>query len=135
MPLRFEYALCTGCKLCQLACSGFHDNVFNPARARLKIQHEYVSDGIKISSSHCIFCKKCESVCPVGAISNNGRWIIVDHDTCIGCGKCSETCPTGIIYLDENKKSIICNLCGGRPRCVEWCPKHVISLKEREGKK
>lgn len=134
MPLRFDYSLCTGCKLCQLACSGYHDNVFNPEKARLKMVHEYTDEGITITSSHCTFCKKCESVCPVDAISNNGRWMIVDHEKCIGCGTCVENCPTNIIYLNENKKSVICDLCGGEPKCVEWCPKGVISVKER-GKK
>lgn len=131
MPLRFELAKCTGCQLCQLACSGSHDGVFNPVKARLKIIHEYNDDGIKIKANRCIFCKKCEEACPVGAISNNGRWMIVDHEKCIGCGTCVKTCPTHVIYLNDNKKSVICDLCGGEPKCVEWCPKGVISLKEK----
>ena len=131
MPLRFELSKCTGCQLCQLACSASHNGAFNPTKARLKIIHEYNDDGIVIKAKRCIFCKKCEEACPVGAISNNGRWMIVDHEKCIGCGTCVETCPTGVIYLNENKKSIICDLCGGEPKCVEWCPKGVISLKEK----
>jgi len=134
MALRFNHSLCTGCKLCQLACSGSHEGAFNPEKARLKIIHEYTDEGISISSKHCIFCKKCEEVCPVNAISNNGRWMIVDHETCIGCGTCVENCPTSVIYLNENKKSVICDLCGGEPKCVAWCPKGVISLKERVAK-
>ncbi len=130
MPLKFNLKDCTGCQLCQLACSASHDSVFNPVKARLKIVHDYRGNDIHIKATRCIFCKKCEDVCPVGAISNNGRWMNVDHDVCIGCGKCAETCPTGVIYLNDNKKSIICDLCGGEPKCVEWCPKGVISLKE-----
>ena len=135
MPLQFKYENCTGCRLCELACSASHNGAFNPEKARLKITHEYTDEGITITSSHCIFCKKCESVCPVGAISNNGRWMIVDHETCIGCGTCEKNCPTGVIYLNKDKKSIICDLCGGESKCVEWCPKGVISLKEKAGAK
>ena len=106
MPLRLKLADCTGCRLCQLACSAFHDGVFNPEKARLKIIHEYTEKGIHIGSQHCIFCKKCEEVCPVGAISNNGRWMIVDHQICIGCGDCVRSCPNNVIYLNADRKSI-----------------------------
>jgi anaerobic carbon-monoxide dehydrogenase iron sulfur subunit len=135
MPLHFKPSLCTGCKLCQLACSATHDKVFNPEKSRIKIIHEYKSDGIHIKSRHCIFCKECESACPEEAISNNGRWMIVNHEKCTGCGTCVEACPTKIIYLDNDEKSIICDLCGGKPKCIEWCPKGVIGFRNIEAKK
>ena len=131
MPLKFDLSKCTGCKLCQLACSSSHFEVFNPEKARLKMIHEYKDDGIRIASKSCILCKKCEKVCPVEAITNNGRWMIVNREKCIGCGACERACPTKIIFLNE-KKSTICDLCGGDPQCVQWCPKGVISLKERK---
>ncbi len=129
MPLKLRIVNCTGCKLCQLACSAVHEKVFNPEKARIKIIHDYRDDEIHITSKHCTFCKKCEEVCPEQAISNNGRWMIVDHEKCTGCGDCVEICPKAVIYLNDNKKAIICDLCGGSPKCVEWCPKEVISLK------
>ncbi len=132
MPLKLKLSDCTGCQLCQLACSAVHEKAFNPEKARLKIIHEYTDEGIHIASKHCNFCKKCEEACPVGAISNNGRWMIVDHNICIGCGDCGRACPKNVIYPnDQNRKSIICDLCGGSPKCVEWCPKGVISLYEK----
>ena len=131
MPLRLKLADCTGCQLCQLACSAVHDGAFNPEKARIKIIHEYTEKGIHIASKHCIFCKKCEEACPVGAISNNGRWMTVDHQICIGCGDCLRSCLTNVIFLNSDRKSIICDLCGGSPKCVEWCPKSVITLKEK----
>ena len=115
MPIKLDHAKCTGCRLCELACSASHDGAFNPRKARLKIHHDYHDEGIKIKSDRCIFCKKCEDACPVGAISNNGKWMIVDHTKCIGCGTCVRTCPTKVIYLNEQKKSIICDLCEGDP--------------------
>jgi carbon-monoxide dehydrogenase iron sulfur subunit len=131
MPLRLKLSDCTGCQLCQLACSAVHEGVFNPEKARLKIIHEYTDEGIHIASKHCFFCKKCEEACPVGAISNNGRWMIVDHGICIGCGDCGRACPKDVIYYNADRKSIICDLCEGAPKCMEWCPKAVISLYEK----
>ena len=137
MPLLFKLKNCTGCQLCQLACSAAHEGVFNPLKARLKITHDYRENDIHIKATRCTFCKTCEEVCPQGAISNNGKWMIVDHEKCIGCGTCVENCSTGVIFLNEKKKSIICDLCEGEPKCVEWCPKDVISYKEpaRKGAK
>jgi len=133
MPLNFKYAQCTGCQLCQLACTAVHEGLFNPEKARLQITHEYNENGIRITSKHCTLCGKCEEVCPEEAITNNGRWMAVDRDTCTGCALCVDICPTGVIYLDKDDISIICDLCGGKPKCIEWCPKDVISLCNTTG--
>ncbi len=134
MPLRFKRSLCTGCRLCELACSAVHEKVFNPEKSRIRIIHEYTDTekGIKINANYCIFCGKCEEVCPTNAITNNGKWMIVNFDLCDGCGKCVEICPTNAIYLNKDNKAIICDLCGGSPKCVEWCPKGAIILKEEK---
>ena len=58
MPLQFRRSRCTGCKLCQLACSATHEMVFNPEKSRIKIDHVYREDGIHIASKHCTFCKE-----------------------------------------------------------------------------
>lgn len=133
MPIKLAYDDCTGCKMCQLACSAAHEGVFNPEKARLKIIHEYNDTGIRISSKHCIHCGKCARVCPEGAITDNGRWMIVDTEKCVGCGTCVENCPKDVIYLDGAEKAVICDLCEGEPQCVAWCPKGVISLFEKKG--
>lgn len=134
MPIKLAYKDCTGCKMCQLACSAVHEGVYNPEKARLKITHDYSDSGLKITSSHCIHCGKCATVCPEGAITDNGRWMIVDPELCTGCGTCVENCPTNVIYLNDKGKSVICDLCEGEPKCIEWCPKNVISLFERKKK-
>lgn len=35
MKLKFQPEKCIGCHLCELACSGYKEGVFNPALARL----------------------------------------------------------------------------------------------------
>jgi Fe-S-cluster-containing hydrogenase component 2 len=132
MPLRFDLKKCTGCKLCQLACSAVHDQVFNPEKARLQIIHEYTQEGIQIKASQCILCLECEKACPEDAISNNGHWMTVDVEKCIGCGTCVDTCPQNIICLGTDSNAVICDLCEGSPKCIDWCPKGVISLKEKK---
>jgi Fe-S-cluster-containing dehydrogenase component len=35
VKLKFQPEKCIGCHLCELACSGYKEGVFNPALARL----------------------------------------------------------------------------------------------------
>lgn len=38
------------------------------------------------------------SVCPVGAISQDGYKLpVIDNDLCIQCGNCSSSCPMGAV--------------------------------------
>ncbi len=127
MRLQFQKDLCTGCKLCQLACSATHDRVFNPEKSRIKIIHEYKQNDIHITARYCTFCRHCEEACPEGAISQNGLWMIVDRDRCVGCEVCVEECPMKVIFMDSDAKAVICDLCGGSPQCVEWCPTGAIT--------
>ena len=45
----------------------------------------------------CIRCNTCESVCPVAAITHDGRNYVVDAIKCNLCMNCIPPCPTGSI--------------------------------------
>ncbi len=132
MPLRVKKATCTGCKLCQLACSGWHERCFNPEKARINVEHDYNEKGIHIGIHFCNQCNKCIDTCPENAISSNGKWILVDRNLCIGCKTCSKTCPLDAVRYDSEGKSVICDLCEGEPQCIDWCPKEVIYFREKK---
>ena len=55
---------CTGCRTCELACSMIHDNVFNPAKSRIRVQLEGVPELFTVNV--CKSCGKppCEEACP-----------------------------------------------------------------------
>jgi len=48
-----------------------------------------------------IFCKKCVSVCPVGAIKIIDGKAEIDKSRCIGCGRCASVCPKGAIIPEQ----------------------------------
>lgn len=125
---------CTGCRICELACSTAKENTINPRKARIHVVTAY--PGILDNAVVCRQCEKppCVGVCPVGALSidEKTRAILVDESTCTGCERCEDACPYGAVTMhqyDRNKTATICDLCHGDPACVKWCPFAALELK------
>lgn len=120
---------CTGCRICELACSWVHEGVFNPLKSRISVI-SLRRDGIDIP----MVCQQCETplcqdVCPTAAISRNEETgaMIVDENRCIGCRMCLVACPFGGLSLHTEKHVMIkCDLCEGDPACVKYCPVKAI---------
>lgn len=124
-----DYTKCTGCRICELACSAKHEGKFQPSLARLRIV-KYDSIGIDIPNV-CPPCEEapCIEVCPVYAMRRDPvtKIVYVDHDKCILCKSCIGACVNGVIRLDTHEMKIIkCNHCEGDPECVKVCPTGAI---------
>lgn len=131
MFIQTHFDLCTGCSLCQLACSRKTTGGFNPRRSVLKIEH--TRENLVHLPIVCNQCRNafCANACPVQAITQaqDGRAWIVDSDLCTGCGLCATYCPLGVIHLDhDSNKAVKCDLCGGEPECVKACPTGALEL-------
>ncbi len=122
---------CSGCKICEYACSIYKDGVINWNRARIRhIRIEPVYD-------IAIVCRKCESpecirACPREAISADGDGSMrIEKEKCNGCGWCVEACDFGALRLDrESKFAYTCDFCDGfeQPKCVEVCPFEALEF-------
>jgi len=125
---------CTGCKICELVCSGEKEGEFNPLLSRIRT----VRLGTIVNTSlACRLCDDptCVRACPSKALTQEEQsgLIGVDEDRCTGCGWCIEACEFGAIALPVDRKHvIICDLCDGDPRCIEMCPPEALSLKNAE---
>lgn len=121
---------CTGCRICELSCSFFHEKVFNPKKARLRIVRLEPAIDMPIT---CQQCKKapCKEICPVEAISlNDDGTVLIDNEKCIACGICVEACPFGAMFVNpENNYPIKCDLCSGNPQCVSHCPTDALNFQ------
>lgn len=138
--IKTNFDLCTGCSLCQLACSSRLLGGYNPHRSALRIRHD--RENLYHFPIVCNQCRNayCMNVCPVGAIlvDEDTQAKVVDHEKCIGCGTCARYCPIDVIAVDpELKKSTKCDLCGGDPLCAQSCPTgalQVVPLPEKAAK-
>ncbi len=56
---------------------------------------------LTVQHDNCVLCRRCETICPVGAIQFVGRGhetrIAIDPDRCINCGQCTHVCPAAAI--------------------------------------
>lgn len=133
--LMIDYEKCTGCRLCEMVCSVYHEGVVNPELSRIKIvKWEWEGRYVPMTCQQCTSAP-CMAICPVKAISrdeNLGR-VVVDSDLCIGCRMCVAVCPFGGAKFDSvNKQIIKCDLCDGDPQCVRFCEVGAIQYVEAE---
>jgi len=65
--------ICTGCRLCEIACSMAKENTFNPQKSRIKVHLVGVPEiPVPVFSRHCDACggkPLCLKYCPVGCIT------------------------------------------------------------------
>jgi 4Fe-4S ferredoxin len=87
-----------------------------------------------INKSLCLYCKVCESACPLDAIRVKKPFqgnIELNADLCPdGCRACIDICLTNAIKLGENGKPVIlsefCLFCSA---CEKVCPKEAIEVR------
>lgn len=133
LQIMIDLPKCTGCGICELACSLYHEKECNPEKSRCRVVR-YEHDGILYSIP--ILCQQCEDppcqmVCPTKAIQRKhaDRSLTVDGRRCIGCKQCFTVCPFGCITIDPKiGRAVKCNLCEGDPKCVEFCPSGALSI-------
>jgi Fe-S-cluster-containing hydrogenase component 2 len=123
--------LCTGCRACELVCSGFHERVFNPRKSRIHVIREEPATDVAITCHQCTN-PPCALACPFGAIRKLPDGLVeVSAERCRGCGFCVEACPFGAIKI-IGEIAAKCDLCGGDPACIKQCPADALRLVSAE---
>ena len=128
--LTVEPEKCTGCRICEVACSLHHEGKCIPSKSRVHVL-KWEMSGVDFPLM-CLQCEEmmCAKACPMNAISRDPATgaTIIDYDLCIGCRMCTVACPIGGIFYDPDRgKAVVCDLCGGDPTCAKVCPTNAIS--------
>ena len=136
---------CTGCKICELACSYAAEEIFKPSISRIRVI-SWINKGIHVP----VYCQQCDpapclEACPTGALYRDAKTGAIkwNKDRCIGCKACVTICPFGAILYNPSEGTITkCELCDGEPACAKMCPTGAIvyeepsrfaTIKRREG--
>jgi anaerobic carbon-monoxide dehydrogenase iron sulfur subunit len=149
---------CTGCHMCELGCSAFHEAGFRPSVARLFADVNPTTAVIKGHTCLQTGCAKCQEACPNDAIvtktitvrpagefasrekigeSVTGYVLVVDDEKCTNCGECYDVCPTDVIHEHPDREvAFKCDLCDGDPQCIAFCQnKYVLAVDLKLDKK
>ena len=123
---------CTGCRMCEIACSLHHEGVLNINKARLQVTDKWYES---LFMPHiCQLCESpdCVAACPTSALTQDSRGIIhVDMELCTGCEACVTACPNEAIrWNDEFQRIFVCDRCDGDPTCVKFCSVKALMLCE-----
>jgi carbon-monoxide dehydrogenase iron sulfur subunit len=117
---------CTGCHLCEMACSMLHHGILSPHRARLRVLQ--FDNGRRNIPVVCQACEDapCIKTCPMNArCRTDNQAVVTDEGRCIGCRACVYICPFGAPVVNpDDGKTLTCDLCtdvNGPPWCVQAC--------------
>ncbi len=95
-----DSSVCLGCGLCVEACPK-HLISLVPQETKTVVMCSNKDRGAearKVCKNACIACKKCEKICPEGAIAVKNNLAVIDYDKCTACGLCVKECPTGCLH-------------------------------------
>jgi carbon-monoxide dehydrogenase iron sulfur subunit len=135
---------CSGCGICELACSLYHESECNPSRSRIRVIRDFLK--LEFAPVVCIQCEwpSCYFECPVGAMAIDRRTgaRYIDPDLCTGCGRCEKVCPLipekEVLFhrrkSDGTRVFYKCDLCREReegPVCVQMCPRGALEYEKR----
>ena len=90
---------CIGCGICVKACPN-HLISLVPDTKKTVVACSSRDKGAvtrKICSNGCIGYKKCERVCPTGAVKVTDNVAVIDTEKCTDCGACAEVCTVKCI--------------------------------------
>jgi Fe-S-cluster-containing hydrogenase component 2 len=127
---------CTGCKLCEVACSVEKTGQVWPWASRIRVYQYPPMIEFPVSCYQCGSDAKCIAACPADALSLNEEFsnVLVDTNKCLrtsqgaDCMSCADACPGGTINHDpQTSAPLFCDMCNGDPACVKACPSGALT--------
>ena len=120
--LKVDWSKCTGCRMCEVACSLHHlENIINPKRSRIRV---LIEDDTFIPIIAGPFT---EAECTAKRI------VVIDSKEYDACDLCPASCPVRPIFKEPDVDiALKCDFCGEPPDpdCVKWCDTEALTFVE-----
>jgi benzoyl-CoA reductase subunit BamC len=119
MRIKIDHTKCTGCKLCEVACSLQHTDAINPWRSRIRV---FIGED---------FCLPVIAGPYTEAACNSKGIVLVDGMEMDGCVVCRASCPVKTAFKEPDTAiPLKCDFCGDPPdpQCVKWCEADALSI-------
>ncbi len=135
-------SLCSGCRICEMACANVNGEGRNASALALVIlDKDYMSGDYQPRTCFQCVDPPCFSECPVDALKVDKTYgfntRFIDTDLCIGCQQCLDFCGEYFAvprprYDADNEICLKCHLCWGDPNCVKHCPTGALRFEKSE---
>jgi Fe-S-cluster-containing hydrogenase component 2 len=122
---------CTGCGLCDLMCSLYHEGEQGTALSRAELTGDRLYGEFTFHVCQQCSPAPCYEACPNQdeALYQDGATgiTLINPAGCDGCGICIDACtfdPPRIKMHPDKEIAFKCDLCRGReggPICIEYC--------------
>jgi anaerobic carbon-monoxide dehydrogenase iron sulfur subunit len=122
MRISVEREKCTGCHLCELACSLFHLGIINTEKSAIRIQ----KDDLDTSINTPVVCRQCKQM---KCIDGEDVSATLVKKQFLWAKKRAERCPFDSLSVMGND-AFHCDLCAGHPQCVRVCTTNAIRVKK-----
>lgn len=119
MRIKIDHTKCTGCKLCEVACSLQHAEAVNPWRSRIRV---FIGEE---------FCFPVIAGPYTEAACNAKGIVLVDGMEMDGCVVCRASCPVKTAFKEPDTAiPLKCDFCGEPPdpQCVKWCEADALTI-------
>ncbi|WP_300464160.1 hypothetical protein [Desulfobacula sp.] len=117
MKINIDHTKCSGCKLCEVACSLNHTGAVNVQRSRIRVF---------IGEEFClpVIARNYKAVC-----DSKGDMVMYNGHEVDECVVCRASCPVKSVFKElDGKTPLKCDFCRGDPQCVRWCPTGALTL-------
>jgi Fe-S-cluster-containing dehydrogenase component len=116
MRIKIDYARCTGCKLCQVACSLQHTGTVNPQRSRIRV---FVGEDVCLP---VIAGPYTEAAC------NSKENMVINGQDVDGCVVCRASCPVKVRFSKNRIRGFRSNVISAETRRIPNALNGVIRM-------
>ena len=118
--IKIDPKKCSGCRLCQMACSIQHLGVVNTGRSAIRID----KDDLESGACKPVVCIQCKRMLCMGDDQPDPE---VYRSRFIWEKSFSDSCPFDAL-VERDDDIYHCDLCSGRPQCVTVCSTGAIRI-------